>query len=150
MKEQILELRAQGLSYNEIVKELGCSKSSVSYHCGKGQKRKQQIRNLRNYSKKNKYVRVRRKYLKAFSNRYKSVIGCKDCGNKDFRVLDYDHIDRETKFETVSRLVHVSYSLEVIKEEIRKCDVRCANCHRIKTIENKEYNNMKTVKKYKQ
>lgn len=40
MKEQILELRAQGKTYNEIVELLGCSKSTVSYHCGEGQKEK--------------------------------------------------------------------------------------------------------------
>lgn len=40
MKEKILELRAQGKSYREIEKILGCSKGSVSYHCGKGQKEK--------------------------------------------------------------------------------------------------------------
>lgn len=40
MKEQILKLREQGKSYKEICKELGCSKSLVSYHCGKGQKEK--------------------------------------------------------------------------------------------------------------
>ena len=35
MKEKIIELRIKGLSYNDIVKELGCSKSTVSYHCSK-------------------------------------------------------------------------------------------------------------------
>lgn len=38
MKEQILKLRNDGKSYNEIVTELGCSKGTVSYHCGPGQK----------------------------------------------------------------------------------------------------------------
>ena len=33
MKDKILELRKKGLSYNEIVEELGCSKSTISYHC---------------------------------------------------------------------------------------------------------------------
>lgn len=39
-KEKILELRSEGKSYKEIVDELGCSKGTVSYHCGKGQKEK--------------------------------------------------------------------------------------------------------------
>lgn len=38
MKTKILELRQAGKSYNEICEILGCSKSTVSYHCGKGQK----------------------------------------------------------------------------------------------------------------
>lgn len=34
-KDKILLLREDGKSYNEIVKELGCSKATVSYHCKK-------------------------------------------------------------------------------------------------------------------
>jgi 5-methylcytosine-specific restriction endonuclease McrA len=32
-KERILELRRSGLEYDEIVEEVGCVKSTVSYHC---------------------------------------------------------------------------------------------------------------------
>ena len=50
MKEDILKLREEGKSYREISKLLGCSKGSVSYHCGKGQKEKARLRviNYRN------------------------------------------------------------------------------------------------------
>ena len=44
MKEQILELRAQGKTYNEIVSIVGCSKGTVSYYCGDGQKEKSLVR----------------------------------------------------------------------------------------------------------
>jgi len=40
MKTQILELRQAGKSYKEICQILGCSKGTVSYHCGEGQKAK--------------------------------------------------------------------------------------------------------------
>jgi Zn finger protein HypA/HybF involved in hydrogenase expression len=33
MKEKILKLRRDGKTYNEIKKELGCSKGTISYHC---------------------------------------------------------------------------------------------------------------------
>jgi DNA-binding CsgD family transcriptional regulator len=32
-KDDILRLRESGLSYNEISKEIGCSKALISYHC---------------------------------------------------------------------------------------------------------------------
>lgn len=35
MKEDILKLRKEGKSYNEIKNILGCSKSTISYHCSK-------------------------------------------------------------------------------------------------------------------
>jgi DNA-binding transcriptional regulator GbsR (MarR family) len=35
MKEKIIKLREDGKTYNEIVEILGCSKSTISYHCSK-------------------------------------------------------------------------------------------------------------------
>ena len=40
LKEKILKLREQDYTYSEIVKELGCSLSTVSYHCGTPDKSK--------------------------------------------------------------------------------------------------------------
>lgn len=48
MKEQILQLREQGKSYAEICNTLGCSKGTVSYHCGAGQKSKTKTRAQKN------------------------------------------------------------------------------------------------------
>lgn len=39
-KDQIISLRQQGKTYNQIVAILGCSKGTVAYHCGEGQKEK--------------------------------------------------------------------------------------------------------------
>lgn len=40
MKEIILQLREQGLSYNEIARQANCSKGTVAYYCGENQKYK--------------------------------------------------------------------------------------------------------------
>ena len=40
IKEDILRLREMGLSYRKIEERLGCSKGTISYHCGTGQKEK--------------------------------------------------------------------------------------------------------------
>ncbi|MHA1952022.1 MAG: helix-turn-helix domain-containing protein [Candidatus Thorarchaeota archaeon] len=48
MKEEILRLREEGKSYNQICEIVGCSKSTVSYHCGEGQKEKSKIRSKKN------------------------------------------------------------------------------------------------------
>lgn len=45
MKENILKLRAEGKSYTQIMKELGCSKTIICYYCGVNQKEKAVIRN---------------------------------------------------------------------------------------------------------
>ena len=50
MKDKILKLRSEGKSYMEIMKELGCSSSTVSYHCGEGQKEKTSNRQKKRFS----------------------------------------------------------------------------------------------------
>ena len=44
LKEKIIALASKGFSYRQIQKELGCSKSTISYHLGKGQKDKAHAR----------------------------------------------------------------------------------------------------------
>lgn len=63
-------------------------------------------------------------------NQLKSSLGCSTCPENDFRCLDFHHIDPETKLASVSNLVVRKFSAEKIDEEIKKCIVLCANCHR--------------------
>lgn len=58
---------------------------------------------------------------------------CVDCGNNNPVVLEFDHKEGYTKLGDISQMVLSGYSLIKIKNEIDKCDVRCSNCHRIKT-----------------
>lgn len=62
---------------------------------------------------------------------------CLDCGEKDIRVLEFDHV-KDTKINDVSSLVWRACSIQTIKNEINKCEVVCANCHRIRTWERKQ------------
>lgn len=61
--------------------------------------------------------------------------GCKDCGNKDTRVLDFDHLPGHPKKHNVSSLISEGYSWDIVLAEIQKCEVVCRNCHAIRTIE---------------
>lgn len=55
---------------------------------------------------------------------------CEICGyNKNTHALDFHHIDPNTKEFTISRLI-ANKSLEKIKQEVDKCKLVCANCHR--------------------
>ena len=71
---------------------------------------------------------------KEFVDRVKRMNGCLDCGESNPVVLDFDHV-RGDKSKAISDMVCNYYSIKTIKEEIRKCEVRCANCHRKKTNE---------------
>lgn len=64
---------------------------------------------------------------------------CVDCGQTNPIVLDFDHRDDVDKIDCVSRLIANTVSVETIQEEIDKCDVRCANCHRIRTAKQQNW-----------
>jgi hypothetical protein len=57
--------------------------------------------------------------------------GCRDCGTRDLRVLEFDHLGG--KVAPVSRLVFDGADVDRVRKEIAECVVRCANCHRKKT-----------------
>ena len=59
---------------------------------------------------------------------------CVDCGNDDLRVLQFDHV-RGTKKYDISSIIGRGLSVKTLSDEIKKCEVRCANCHQIKTFE---------------
>ena len=71
---------------------------------------------------------------RAWLGEYLATHPCLDCGISDIRVLEFDHRDRSTKIANVSEMVS-KQSLQRVKDEVSKCDVRCANCHRIRTGE---------------
>lgn len=62
---------------------------------------------------------------------YLSCHPCVDCGQTDIRMLDFDHV-RGKKSSEISRMMNVGCSWLTIEAEIAKCEVRCANCHRIR------------------
>lgn len=63
---------------------------------------------------------------------YSKTKGCIDCGETDPRVLEFDHV-RGQKIITISELVRQAPSHDRLMIELEKCEVRCVNCHRIKT-----------------
>lgn len=63
---------------------------------------------------------------------------CVDCGEADPMVLDFDHLEPAFKRYSMSRLLSGTtsgVSLKMVKVEIDKCVVRCANCHRRRTAQ---------------
>lgn len=46
-KDAILHLRSEGLSYKQIQKKLGCSLSTISYHCGSGSEKSRVLRQVK-------------------------------------------------------------------------------------------------------
>lgn len=76
-------------------------------------------------------------YKKMIAVRFRNIkesSPCKDCGRKFMScVMDFDHVSGE-KIDNVSTLMAKKSSWKKIKEEISKCELVCANCHRIRTF----------------
>ena len=73
----------------------------------------------------------RRLRLREFINQQRLGISCERCGIDDPRVLDFHHIDPSKKEGTLSSFVAKNWGEKHILNEIEKCNVLCANCHRI-------------------
>ena len=76
----------------------------------------------------------------AFAHRVKLMFGCIDCGYNDHpKALTFDHVrgtkKRTKKGKTIDIAEMYMYKISSLKEEMRKCEGRCANCHNIATAE---------------
>jgi hypothetical protein len=96
---------------------------------------------VRHYRRNRQYyidkARIRRlaviEEVRAWLLIYLSEHPCVDCGETDVRALEFDHRDASDKTVAVAILARSGYGLARVRREIEKCDVRCANCHRIRT-----------------
>ena len=90
------------------------------------------------YSKNKQYyiekaIKHNEKYRlinKQFAWDYLKEHPCIDCGESDPIVLEFDHINPLEKTVTISRLISGHPSWQKVLNEINKCRVLCANCHR--------------------
>jgi hypothetical protein len=98
--------------------------------CHKKYKDEHYQKNKFRYRKLSKENRNRRKAIHQTNKRdFLKNKECVDCGEKDPIVLQFDHKDRKKKFKSISEMVSGNYDWCRILEEIKKCVVRCANCH---------------------
>lgn len=64
---------------------------------------------------------------------YKEMMGCFDCKNKfPHYVLEFDHKPEYDKIDVVYRVLR-RLGPDAAWNEVKKCDVVCANCHKIRT-----------------
>jgi hypothetical protein len=118
-------------SYRNKAKEV---RSGTCKECCRAQIRQHYQNNTDQYLEKahrrNAAIRVEARTKLYY---YLQEQGCVDCGEKDPVVLELDHRDAADKAGSIADLVGLGWSWPRILEEIKKCDVRCANCHRRRT-----------------
>lgn len=58
---------------------------------------------------------------------------CKDCGEDNWILLEFDHLPEYDKISEISTMVRHGFSLNKINKEIAKCEIVCPNCHKLRT-----------------
>lgn len=91
-----------------------------NYHNNRSEFKKKQKQLHQDTRRKNKLELVRN---------YKSNLGCCKCGEKDYACLDFHHISDDKEID-VGLAASRNWSIERLAQEIAKCIVICANCHR--------------------
>jgi hypothetical protein len=110
-------------------------RQSCCRHCQRITARNHYLRRKESYYARR--LRNRRRYVTENKKRIADILsssGCVDCGVTDTVVLDFDHV-RGRKSANVAALVGTGICWKRIAEEIAKCEIRCANCHRRRTAE---------------
>ena len=80
----------------------------------------------------NDWNRKRYKHVQAVLAETKLTAGCADCGYSVHpQALDFDHMPGTNKRFGLSRVR--THGWPVIWKEVAKCEIVCANCHRIRT-----------------
>jgi hypothetical protein len=78
--------------------------------------------------------RTRWRYHQDILDQLRSV-PCADCGGVFAQcAMDFDHRDPDAKVRSVTRMIS-NARVERILAEAAKCDIVCANCHRLRTFE---------------
>jgi transcription elongation factor Elf1 len=62
---------------------------------------------------------------------YKKTLSCIACGNAESVCLDFHHTNPDEKEMAVAAMFNNHSSFEKVMEEVSKCVVLCANCHRM-------------------
>lgn len=61
---------------------------------------------------------------------FKSIVGCSQCGEKHPACLDFHHNDESAKTISIAEAIQNGWNIERIADEMLKCSILCANCHR--------------------
>lgn len=99
-------------------------RSCVCKECQREYKKNYYYRNKESHYERNKKTNEK---IANFIDNYKKENPCIVCGESSLECLDFHHI--EDKYLEVAKLRRMG-SFKQVKEEILKCVVLCANCHR--------------------
>lgn len=120
----------QDLPYSAFALKDNKPRDTFCRECKKAYQRK-------HYADNNQYYKDRatvdKESIREYIRGIKATMPCADCGRKfHYCVMDFDHREGETKLFEIAHAYRTKGRIQ-IEQEMAKCDVVCANCHRIRT-----------------
>ena len=84
--------------------------------------------------RKRQATKWRRRLVQETIRLIKQSTPCYDCGKSyHYEVMEFDHVKGD-KVDGVSQMIVRGFALSTILAEVEKCDLVCANCHRLRTV----------------
>lgn len=75
------------------------------------------------------HKRIARVRAADFTHAYLRSHPCSVCGETDIRVLQFHHRNPSRKVMAIGAMVGKGMNVNTIREEMKKTEVMCANCH---------------------
>lgn len=117
-KDKILE-RKREYNQNNRIK---INKQNQSYYHA----------NIDKYRKRNRdYANQKRSRTRHIYRSFMKDQKCNRCGYQDYRALVWHHINQESKIDGINGLIKQNKTIDIILQEIDKCECLCQNCHHI-------------------
>lgn len=119
-------------------------RSNMCITCQKAANRKSYEKNKTKVMARNKAVRQQQR---AAILEHKHNTPCTDC-KKIFHpyIMEFDHRDADTKRFSIGRTGRRSNP--TIQDELEKCDLVCANCHKLRTFKRRLTSNPEFLPQY--
>jgi hypothetical protein len=97
---------------------------------------KQRVAQRESYIRRTEFRRARQRERRKEMREWVASLKagpCADCGNSYHpAAMDFDHLPGYGKVQQINRLL-VTLNKELVLAEIAKCELVCANCHRVRT-----------------
>lgn len=122
-------LRIEEFPRRETGKPSSYCKSCQKAYSREHYKRNKHKHNTRRYERSKRHRKEIIEYIRS-----QKGIPCIDCGQSHPHfAMDFDHRDPSKKLFALGSAPARNKTLQVVKDEIEKCDLVCALCHRYRT-----------------
>jgi hypothetical protein len=124
-----IDLPLERFGQSKNARKAAYCKACMSLYCRHHYVQNKEAHNARRREAARRY----RKRNRAYVVEYLRTHPCVDCGEADPIVLEFDHVESESKEFSIAELSRSDCSVLQLQREMNKCVVRCVHCHRRRT-----------------